>query len=288
MSELVFFITGTSTGFGRELTIALNEAGHQVVASARNIDKIKDLGELPNVSTLQLDIGDKKEIIEKKAQEAIDVYGHVTHLINNAGYSAEGAFEEASDDEARQQFKVNFWGTVNVTNAFLPHFRSRKSGFIATISSIGGIVSFPGIPWYCSSKFALEGLFEALKTEVAHLGIKVLLINPGCFATNFLDPKNIKPPTNRIEDYRPITDAMTKNLRSQHTNQLGDPKKGAVRIIEALTGTGMAKGRELPTRLLLGSDSYQMTVVKGQNLVDSANEWKDVSVSTDRTDKLFN
>ena len=285
MSDLVFFITGCSQGFGRELAIVLNEAGHKVIASARNIDKIKDLGELANVSTLQLDIGDKKENIEKKAQEAIGIHGYVTHLVNNAGYSAEGAFEEVSENEARLQFEVNVWGTINVTNAFLPHFRSRKSGFIATISSLVGIVSFPGLPWYCSTKFALEGLFEALKAEVAHLGIKVLLINPGYFATNFLDPNNIKPPTNRIDDYKPITDAMTKNLRNQHTNQLGDPKKGAVRIIEALTGTGMAKGRELPTRLLLGSDSYQLAIGKGQNLVDSANEWKDVSISTDRTDK---
>ena len=285
MSDLVFFITGCSQGFGRELAIVLNEAGHKVIASARNIDKIKDLGELANVSTLQLDIGDKKENIEKKVQEAIGIHGYVTHLVNNAGYSAEGAFEEVSENEARLQFEVNVWGTINVTNAFLPHFRSRKSGFIATISSLVGIVSFPGLPWYCSTKFALEGLFEALKAEVAHLGIKVLLINPGYFATNFLDPNNIKPPTNRIDDYKPITDAMTKNLRNQHTNQLGDPKKGAVRIIEALTGTGMAKGRELPTRLLLGSDSYQLAIGKGQNLVDSANEWKDVSISTDRTDK---
>ena len=284
MSDLVFFITGCSQGFGRELTIALNEAGHQVIASARNIDKIKDLGELPNVSTLQLDIGDKKEIIEEKAQEAIDVYGHVTHLINNAGYSAEGAFEEVSDDEAKRQFEVNFWGTVNVTNAFLPHFRSRKSGFIATISSIGGIVSFPGVGWYCSTKFALEGLFEALKTEVAHLGIKVLLINPGYFATNFLARgTNIQPPKNRIDDYKPVTDVMTKNFEEQHTNQLGDPTKGALRIIEVLTNTGMAKDRELPTRLLLGSDALQFANAKGENLIQSANEWRDVSVSTDRT-----
>ena len=284
MSDLVFFITGTSTGFGRELTVALNEAGHKVIASARNIDKIKVLGELPNVSTLQLDIGDKKEIIEERAQEAIDAYGHVTHLINNAGYSAEGAFEEVSENEARQQFEVNFWGTVNVTNAFLPHFRSRKSGFIATISSIGGIISFPGAGWYCSTKFALEGSFEALKTEVAHLGIKVMLINPGYFATNFLARgTNIQPPKNRIDDYKPVTDVMTKNLVEQHTNQLGDPKKGALRIIEVLTNTGMAKGRELPTRLLLGSDALQLANAKGENLIESANEWRDVSVSTDRT-----
>ena len=284
MSDLVFFITGTSTGFGRELTVALNEAGHKVIASARNIDKIKDLGELANVSTLQLDIGDKKENIEKKAQEAIGIHGYVTHLVNNAGYSAEGAFEEVSENEARLQFEVNVWGTINVTNAFLPHFRSRKSGFIATISSIGGIVSFPGAGWYCSTKFALEGLFEALKTEVAHLGIKVLLINPGYFATNFLARgTNIQPPKNRIDDYKPVTDVMTKNLVEQHTNQLGDPKKGALRIIEVLTNTGMAKGRELPTRLLLGSDALQLANAKGENLIESANEWRDVSVSTDRT-----
>ena len=284
MSDLVFFITGCSQGFGRELAIVLNEAGHKVIASARNIDKIKDLGELANVSTLQLDIGDKKENIEKKAQEAIGIHGYVTHLVNNAGYSAEGAFEEVSENEARLQFEVNVWGTINVTNAFLPHFRSRKSGFIATISSIGGIVSFPGVGWYCSTKFALEGLFEALKTEVAHLGIKVLLINPGYFATNFLARgTNIQPPKNRIDDYKPVTDVMTKNLVEQHTNQLGDPKKGALRIIEVLTNTGMAKGRELPTRLLLGSDALQLANAKGENLIESANEWRDVSVSTDRT-----
>ena len=284
MSDLVFFITGCSQGFGRELAIVLNEAGHKVIASARNIDKIKDLGELANVSTLQLDIGDKKETIEKKAQEAIGIHGYVTHLVNNAGYALDGTFEEAESEEARLQYEVNVWGTVNVTNAFLPHFRSRKSGFIATISSIGGIVSFPGVGWYCSTKFALEGLFEALKTEVAHLGIKVLLINPGYFATNFLARgTNIQPPKNRIDDYKPVTDVMTKNLVEQHTNQLGDPKKGALRIIEVLTNTGMAKGRELPTRLLLGSDALQLANAKGENLIESANEWRDVSVSTDRT-----
>ena len=284
MSDLVFFITGCSQGFGRELAIVLNEAGHKVIASARNIDKIKDLGELANVSTLQLDIGDKKENIEKKAQEAIGIHGYVTHLVNNAGYALDGTFEEAESEEARLQYEVNVWGTVNVTNAFLPHFRSRKSGFIATISSIGGIVSFPGVGWYCSTKFALEGLFEALKTEVAHLGIKVLLINPGYFATNFLARgTNIQPPKNRIDDYKPVTDVMTKNLVEQHTNQLGDPKKGALRIIEVLTNTGMAKGRELPTRLLLGSDALQLANAKGENLIESANEWRDVSVSTDRT-----
>lgn len=177
----VFFITGTSTGFGRELVLQLNAKGEKVIATARNTDKIKDLEQLEHVSTMKLDLNSNEQEICAVVRDAIKVHGHVTHLINNAAYSVSGCVEEVPVSQAKQQFDANYWGTISLTNAFLPHFRGRTSGekFIATVSSLVGVSVFPYVSYYCASKFAIEASFEALKLETQHLGIKVLLIEPG-------------------------------------------------------------------------------------------------------------
>lgn len=177
----VFFITGTSTGFGRELVLQLNALGEKVIATARNIDKIKDLEQLEHVSNLKLDLNSGEDDIKAVVNDAIKIYGHVTHLVNNAAMSVFGCIEEVPIADAKYQFDTNYWGTISLTNAFLPHFRERKTGekFIATISSAVGIVAYPSVSYYCASKFAIEATFEALKLETQHLGIKVLLIEPG-------------------------------------------------------------------------------------------------------------
>ncbi|TIC08020.1 putative short-chain oxidoreductase [Wallemia mellicola] len=283
----VFLITGTSTGFGRELVLQLNAQGHKVIATARNLEKIRDFEQLEHVSILKLDISSPHEEVERVVQEAIKTHGYVTHLINNAAYGVYGCVEEVTLDQARKQFETNYWGTIKVTDAILPHFRTRKEGekFITTVSSLIGITTVPYISFYCASKFAIEATFEALRLETQHLGIKVLLIEPGYFRTNFLQAEtNIQKPTNPIADYAPISNALGKVIQQKHGTQEGDPKVGSQRIIELMTNTGFAKeiaDGSVPVRVALGSDAYQGVINKANNLIENANKWKDFSCSTD-------
>lgn len=177
----VFFITGTSSGFGRELVIQLSGQGHKVIATARNLDKIEDFKELTNVFILQLDVASPEADIARVVQEAIAIHGYVTHVINNAGYGLFGCVEEPSLEQAKAQFDVNYWGALTVTREFLPHFRARVEGakYIAAISSTCGIESLVATSYYCATKFAMEASFESLKLETQHLGIQVVLIEPG-------------------------------------------------------------------------------------------------------------
>ncbi|TIB31728.1 hypothetical protein E3P84_02863 [Wallemia ichthyophaga] len=236
---------------------------------------------------MKLDLNSDEEEIAGIVRDAIKIHGHVTHLINNGAYSVNGCMEEVSLTDAKNEFNVNYWGTIKVTNAFLPHFRGRTSGekFITTFSSIAGIQSWPYYGYYCASKHAIEASFEALKLETKHLGIKVLLIEPGYFRTKFLqEGVHARPPKNPVSDYAPICEFMTKSVTDMGASKLGDPKVGCERIIELLTNTGLAKqisNGEIPTRVALGSDSCENITKKGQELIDNANRWKEFSLSTD-------
>lgn len=173
----IFLITGTSTGFGRELVLLLNAQGHKVIATARNFEKIKDFEQLEHVSILKLDISSPQEEVARVVQAAIEIHGYVTHLINNAAYGVNVCIEEVSLDQTREQFETNYWGTIKVTDAIVPHFK-RQEVHYNNINIDRNI--------YCAFKFAIEATFEALKSETQHLGIKVLLIEPGYFRTNVL------------------------------------------------------------------------------------------------------
>ncbi|TIB56839.1 hypothetical protein E3P78_04187, partial [Wallemia ichthyophaga] len=277
----------TATGFGRELVLQLNALKQKVIATDRTIDGIKDYEQLEHVSIMKLDLNSDEEEIAGIVRDAIKIHGHVTHLINNAAYSVTGCVEEVPLSIAQREFNVNYWGTIKVTNSFLPHFRGRTSGekFILTVSSIVGINVWPYFSYYAASKYAIEASFEALKMETQHLGIKVLMVEPGYFRTSFLkEGSNVQPPGNPIADYEPIRGSMGKELKEQNGAQIGDPKAGCERIIELLMHTGLAKqisNGEIPTRVALGSDSYEGIIKKGQDLIDNANKWKQFSVSTD-------
>ena len=177
----VFFITGTSSGFGRELVQQLSAQNHNVIATARNLDKIKDFDDLPNVTILQLDVSDSEEEIGYVVDQALGIHGYVTHIINNAGYGLSGCVEEPSIDQAKRQFDVNYWGAVSVTRKFLPHLRTRTEGdkCVVAVSSAYAFQTQLATSYYCATKAAMEMSFEALKMETQHLGIKVLLIEPG-------------------------------------------------------------------------------------------------------------
>ena len=242
----VWFITGCSTGFGRELAKLVLERGWCAVVTARDPRKIQDLvAETDGRGlALKLDVTDSAQVAEavKKAEAT---FGKIDVLVNNAGFGYMAAVEEGEDDEVRAIFETNFFGLVDVTRAVLPGMRRRRSGHILNISSIGGFVGFPSSGYYNATKFAVEGLSEALAKEVEPLGIKVLIVEPGRFRTD-LAGRSLKQTANGIEDYAQNAGARRKEISSDSGNQPGDPVRAARAIIDAVQSSNP------PLRLVLG------------------------------------
>jgi NADP-dependent 3-hydroxy acid dehydrogenase YdfG len=197
----VWFITGCSSGFGRLLAEEVLKAGDKVVATARNIATIADLEKkYPETArALSLDVTHADQI-KTAVEQALEHFGHIDVLVNNAGYGLVAAIEEAKDEDIRREIDTNVYGVVNVTRALLPHLRVRKSGHVINLSSIAGIIATPGLGYYNLTKFAVEGFSEALSLELAPLGIKVTLIEPGPFRTEFLSGSLVES-GEQIEDY---------------------------------------------------------------------------------------
>ena len=183
----VWFITGTSTGFGYLLADEVLKRGERVIATARDVSTLSRLArQYPDrIHTLTLDVTNPKAITSI-AEQAIAAFGHVDILVNNAGYGVNGAIEEVSENEFEPMFQTNIYGLIRVTRAFLPHFRQRRSGHVVNLSSIGGLIGSPGWGFYNATKFAVEGFSEALAEEVKPLGVHVTVVEPGPFRTDFL------------------------------------------------------------------------------------------------------
>lgn len=282
-SPKVWFITGCSSGLGTQLTVAALARGDKVIATARNIAKLEPV-KAAGAATLALDItaGDAK--VQSVIDEALKIFGTIDILVNNAGYLLQGALEECSDEEARAQFETNFFGQLAVIRAVLPHMRSRKSGVIANMGSIVGWAGSVGVSVYCATKFALVGITEALRLEVAHLGIEVTIIEPGYFRTNVLTGGNKVAAAKTIDDLRPVMDPLRDLYAAIDMKQPGDPTKASQVIVEALTKTGRCKGRAIPLRLPLGNDTLRTIGEVLARETKSLAEWKDVASSTDHDD----
>lgn len=230
----VWFITGCSTGFGREMAKQLLESGEQVVVTARDASKVQDLVELnaENALAVSLDVTDNAQVTEavKKAEEH---FGKIDVLVNNAGFGYFGSIEESEESEVRSMFETNFWGLSAMTRAVLPKMRERKSGTIVNVSSVGGFVGNPSVGYYNATKFAVSGFSEALKKEVEPLGIKVLLVMPSGFRTDWAGRSaNDAPAT--ISDYAQTADANKETIRGLSGKQAGDPVRGVKAIIDAV------------------------------------------------------
>jgi NAD(P)-dependent dehydrogenase (short-subunit alcohol dehydrogenase family) len=241
-----WFITGASSGFGRLMTEYLLSAGAKVVATARKLDTIKDLTtRYPgDVTVLQLDVTDQHSI-DKAVAEAIARVGHIDALVNNAGYGVTGAVEEVTDAEYMPMFETNVFGLINVTKAFLPQFRERRSGAIVNFSSIGGLIGAPGWGYYNATKFAVEGLSEALAAELEPLGVHVMVVEPGPFRTDFLGRSGVEA-NKRISDYEPTAGKTREYFRSQAGKQPGDPQRAVEAVVAAVSDPNP------PRHLLLG------------------------------------
>lgn len=273
-SKKVWFITGSNSGFGRSLTEAVLAKGDKVVATTRHPEEIEDLvKQYPDtVKAVPLDIT-KAEEISNAIDTALSTFGQVDVLVNNAGFGTLGAVEEIEDEQVRNQFEVNCFGTLNLTKAFLPHFRQRKSGHILNVSSVGGFTSFPGTGIYSATKFAIEGYSEALAKEITPLGIKLILVEPGAFRTEFAGD-SLATPDNPIDDYEETAHKFVKQQAEMSGQQPGDPDKAAQAMIKVVESDNP------PMRLVLGEDALKATRQKIETFQKELDEWEDITTST--------
>uniref|UniRef100_K3WB13 Uncharacterized protein n=1 Tax=Globisporangium ultimum (strain ATCC 200006 / CBS 805.95 / DAOM BR144) TaxID=431595 RepID=K3WB13_GLOUD len=280
-SSTVWFITGCSSGIGRELALAALERGDKVIATARNVDKLDELRQ-HGAHTIALDVTWTDEAVQKVVADAIEHCGGIDILVNNAGYSLVGATDQCSEKEIFDEFNTNVFGVYKMLRAVLPYMRKQKSGVIANIGSIVGWRAFPATGVYCTTKFAVAGLSESLRAEVAHLNIDVTCIDLGAFRTSF--GNNRVQAKQSTEDAGPAVEQMKKRLDAMSGKQPGDPVKAAKVLVEVLTKTGRCAGRTLPTRLAVGSDAAPFiynVLEKGRRELD---EWVDITSGTDHED----
>ena len=273
----VWFITGASKGFGLEMTHQLLRAGHRVAATSRSLDGLQQaVGDLPDTFLpLEVDL-----LSESSVAAAVDAtlaaFGRIDVVVNNAGYGQLGSLEELSMAEARQNFDVNVFGTLNVIRHVMPQLRAQQSGHIVNISSIAGITgNFPGWGVYCGSKFAVEGMSESLAAEVKPFGIKVTVVEPGYFRTDFLKDHSMNLPAHRMEEYATVRESETFHADHMAGNQPGDPAKAVAAIID------MTASDTPPLHLILGPDAYGMAEQKIAALQQDMEAWQAVSRSTD-------
>ncbi|WP_232492780.1 SDR family NAD(P)-dependent oxidoreductase [Novosphingobium kaempferiae] len=270
-----WFITGASRGFGALVTERALAQGDAVVATARNPRQIVErFGDQANLLALALDVTDEAQAVAA-AEAAIARFGSIDVLLNNAGFGLMGAVEEASAAEVEAVYRTNVFGLLNVTRAVLPHMRAAGSGRILNISSIGGYRGAAGFGVYSSTKFAVEGLSEALHAELEPLGIHVTVVEPGYFRTDFLDATSLSVSPTIIEDYAGTAGRVRNVATGLNHSQPGDPSRLARVLIEFADATNP------PVRLPLGSDT--VAAIEAKHVSDAVilSDWRQVSVSTD-------
>ena len=269
-----WLITGASSGFGRLMAQYLHGLGATVVATARNVDHLQDLTtQYPGTVILPLDVTSKGSIAHAVA-DAIAHTGGVDVLVNNAGYGVCGAVEEVQESEYMPMFETNVFGLVNLTKSLLPHFRERRSGAIINFSSIGGLIGSPGWGFYNATKFAVEGLSEALYAEMAPLGVKVMVVEPGPFRTDFLG-RSGKEAGVRIADYETTVGKTREYFKTQAGKQPGDPQRAIEAVVEAISAP------QPPKHLLLGRLALQRYRDHLQQWSESLDKWQDLTNGAD-------
>jgi NAD(P)-dependent dehydrogenase (short-subunit alcohol dehydrogenase family) len=274
MPGKTFFITGANSGFGLAIASAAVQAGHKVIGTVRSQASRAALAEaLPEVQTVTCDVTEFDRIADV-VRQAEEEHGPVDVLINNAGYGHEGVLEESPIEEMRRQFDVNVFGAVAVAKAFLGPFRQRRRGFIVNVTSMGGMITMPGIAYYCGSKFALQGISEVMRAEMAPFGVHVTAVCPGSFRTDWAGRSMVR--TERaIADYDALFDPIREARQAKSGQQLGDPGKLAAAVLT------LVESDNPPPQLLLGSDSLSLVSARIERLQQEIENWKSLTVSTD-------
>lgn len=272
--QKVWFITGASKGMGLEITKAVLSNGDNVIATSRNtgtlIEKIEE--HEGNLLPIKLDITNEKEV-ENAISKGIDEFGQIDVVVNNAGYNLLGNIEEISDAEFRKTMDVNVFAMTHIIRNVLPHLRKQKSGHIINTASMMGYMSYPANGSYSASKYAVIGLSEALAQEVAPFGIKVTILAPGTFCTNFMDEDTLNVAENKIDTYN--LNKQVEQFTGFDGKQLGNPKKLAEVVLK------LVEMPNPPLHLPLGSDSYNAILEVRENEKEEMEQWKTLSLSTD-------
>lgn len=273
--QSVWFITGCSSGFGRELAKQVLSHGWRAVVTARDPSTLADLvaGHEDAVLALALDVTNPQQISDAVAK-AQTHFSRIDVLVNNAGYGYLAAIEEGEDDAVRAMFETNVFGLFDMTKAVLPGMRQHRRGLIINISSIGGLVGFGATGYYHATKFAVEGFSESLAVEVKPLGIDVIIVEPGPFRTNWAGP-SIKESAVRIADYEATAGERRKETEARAGRQVGDPVRAAQAIIQAATAP------DRPRRLLLGERAWVAAQAKLESMRHDFNAWKQTTLSAD-------
>jgi NAD(P)-dependent dehydrogenase (short-subunit alcohol dehydrogenase family) len=271
----IWFITGTSTGFGRLLAEEVLKSGGKVLATARKIDQIADLKQrYPETARIfALDVT-RPEQIQSVAKEAIAAFGRVDALVNNAGYGIAGGVEETTEAEFMPVFETNVFGLIRVTRAFLPQFRKQRSGHIINLSSVAGLAGGPGWGYYNATKFAVEGFSEALAAELAPLGVHVTIVEPGPFRTDFLGRSGVEA-ANRIPEYEATAGQAHDYMNTQSGKQRGDPKKAVQAMMD------VAVSPNPPLHLILGSIAYNRFKQKLDRWQQEMRQYEPVTLGAD-------
>jgi NAD(P)-dependent dehydrogenase (short-subunit alcohol dehydrogenase family) len=273
--QKVWFVTGTSQGFGLEIVRAALDRGDSVIATSRTPRTVAAAFPMAadRLLAVAMNLRDTAEI-DAVVSQALARFGRIDILVNNAGHGLTGAVEEASDAEIAHVFETNVFGLLRLTRAVLPHLRKQRSGHVVNISSIGGLVGLPGWGIYNATKFAVEGLSEALATEVTSLGIGVTSVEPGPFRTDFLGG-SLNEAKTRIADYDATAGKTRETNVTRNQKQPGDPARGARAIVEAVTS------EKPPLHLLLGKLSFDLATNKLDTLRGDYEVWRKVALSTD-------
>jgi NAD(P)-dependent dehydrogenase (short-subunit alcohol dehydrogenase family) len=278
-TQKTWFITGASRGFGREITSAVLASGDKVVATVRSNAQalLEDFNHNASLRVVTMDVTAEPQV-KDAVQQAIDTFGKIDVLVNNAGYGLLAAVEEATDAEVKQNYEVNVFGTLNVIRAVLPFMRKERSGHVINISSVGGLGAYIGWGLYGSTKFAIEGITEALALELAPLGIYATVVAPGFFRTNFLDHSSLVSGKTIIPDYAETVGAMRQFAANANKKQPGDPQKLAEAFVK------LAASENPPVHLPLGNDTLDRYRAKNAAFEGDIQQWYGVITTTDHAD----
>lgn len=276
MDNQVWFITGASKGFGLALVGQLLQLGHRVAATSRDVAELRRAVGVESADFLPMAVDlTTEDSVGEAVRATVGQFGRIDVVVNNAGYGQLGSLEELTNNEARANFEVNVFGTLNVIRQVMPQLRKQQSGHILNLSSIAGITGgFPGWGIYCATKFAVEGLSESLSAEVAPFGIKVTIVEPGYFRTDFLSSGSLRVPDGQVKEYALVRESETVHQGQIKGNQPGDPAKAAAAMIQ------IAAESNPPLHLLLGQDAYELANQKIKALQDDMIQWKDLTLST--------
>ena len=274
-TQKVWYITGASKGLGLALVKKLLDEGYRVAATSRNLKQLIDAVNVESKNFLPLEVDlTSDESVKESLEKTVQIFHAVDVILNNAGYGIGGSIEELTDEETRSSFDVNVFGTLNVIRNVMPYLRAQKSGHIINISSIAGFAAGTGWSIYAATKFAVVGLSEVLAEDVKEFGVKVTVVMPGAFRTEFLTADSLVFAANRIKEYEAIA-ASHARYNTLNGTQAGDPALAANVFID------LANMENPPLRLFMGSDARERAVKKIGILTEEVNALSELSASTD-------